>query len=145
MDLHELHTRWAERETPDVEGIVFADGRLRQMTYWSSPSSPVWTPMLVATNWAPEGWLDLAVLVEEHRGDWIIQGGEASAHGSIGWVSGARAATPDRPDWVLTSWWSNPFAQLWIHPAWVEAATTNGYLWKIPLDGVGEVQIDSDG
>ncbi|MFJ3395215.1 hypothetical protein [Leifsonia aquatica] len=129
-----LEERWRRRETPDVEGVVFRSGELHLMEF-SMPSGPMWFPRLSARDWEPVGWIDFDTeLVTERIRDWVVRGGESSAHGSIGWLSAAHADELDQPAWVLTSGYSNPFIRIRSDHGFFEAFTTSGFIWRVRLE-----------
>jgi hypothetical protein len=78
--------------------VLFGDGslvvmdlvRFRESEEISTGRFPpaVWYPVLKATAWMPDAWLDLDTYnhAVSHGQHWAIAG-EASAHGSIGWIA----------------------------------------------------------
>ncbi|MFE7616131.1 hypothetical protein [Streptomyces sp. NPDC057496] len=152
----EVHRRWRDREAPDGDFIVFADGSLRVMNLLclQSPDLPDgpgaegwhWTESLRATEWSADSWVevDSALATHAHAGDraWA---GESANHGSIGWV----ALTRDDSDggtleWLAVSSWSNPFHDVTLDDTAVTAVSTSGRIWTFPRDAPQRVRITED-
>lgn len=105
----------------------------------------VWLPLLRATVWEPFDWLEFDAHndIACHGAHYVIAG-EASAHGSIGWVAlvtGVDADTARLPpteqqvlEWLLVSRYSNPFYEVDIDDTQVTATSTSGMCWNILRD-----------
>jgi hypothetical protein len=135
--------------------VLFGDGSLVVMDLLRFEDSEeisagrfppaVWRPVLETTAWTSEAWLDLDTYnhAARHGQQWAIAG-EASAHGSIGWVALVTAAsgstlrrTPPAEQtlvWLLISRYANPFSQVVIDDAEVRARNTLDECWTIRRD-----------
>ncbi len=133
MDATELTRGWRAHETPDIDGIVYAEGSLRPLEHRGGVVLS-WLPPLAPGSWAAEHLIDFDTeLCRKDLEDWIIRGGESAAHGSVGWLSATHVARPDVPAWVLLSSASNPFDRIGGDETVLTGTTTSGYTWHIPV------------
>ncbi|MGW2846584.1 hypothetical protein [Streptomyces sp. NPDC001274] len=151
----QVRRRWRDREAPDGDFLVFADGSLvvmdlLRMRPHDRPDDPraeswYWTEKLRATEWSAESWveIDSALATHVHEGDraWA---GESAHHGSIGWVALARDDDEGTLEWLAVSNWSDPFHAVTLDDTAVTAISTAGRIWTFPRDAPQEVRITDD-
>ncbi|MBO0916431.1 hypothetical protein ACGFR8_36720 [Streptomyces brevispora] len=151
----QVHERWRAREAPDGDFIMFSDGSLSVMELVrSSPHDRLhdpraqtwqWRELLRATAWTPSDWVDVDTEFASctHAGSRALAG-EASAHGSIGWVALARGDDEGTLEWLAVSGTSNPFAEVTLDATSVTATSTLGRIWTFPRNAPQQVRITAD-
>ncbi|MFF9352677.1 hypothetical protein [Streptomyces sp. NPDC014734] len=150
-----VRSRWRDREAPDGDFIMFADGSLTvmdllRMRSSDRPDGPGaeewhWIEALRATEWSTDNWVevDSALATHAHAGGraWA---GESAHHGSIGWVALTRDDDESTLEWLAVSNWSNPFREVTLDDAEVTAVSTAGWIWTFPRDAPQKVRITED-
>ena len=125
-----VQAQWRERRGPDTECVLLGDGTLHVMELL--PPAVV-QHLLTAEAWTAVNWIELDVEnVRCEVGDRRALAGEASAHGSIGWIALTRPAD-DHLGWLIVSRWSNPFAELHATDTDLVAESTAGARWHVPI------------
>ncbi|MFH8587927.1 hypothetical protein ACH4GP_26580 [Streptomyces celluloflavus] len=151
----EVRRRWRDREAPDGDFIVFADGSLTVMDLLRmqppdrlddpQAESWHWTEALRATEWSTDNWVevDSALATHTYEGSraWA---GESAQHGSIGWVALTRDDDESTLEWLAVSAWSNPFHQVTLDGTAVTASSTSGRIWTFPRNAPQKVRITND-
>lgn len=151
----QVHRRWRDREAPDGDFIVFADGslvvmdllRMQPPDRLDDPQAESWhwVETLRATAWSTESWVevDSALATHTHGGSraWA---GESARHGSTGWVALTRDDEESTLEWLAVSSWSNPFRQVTLDDAVVTAVSTAGRIWSFPRNAPQKVDITAD-
>ncbi|MGC4945159.1 hypothetical protein ACLQ2N_02935 [Streptomyces sp. DT224] len=147
-----VHRRWRDREAPDGDFIVFADGSLRVMDLLRtrSPDRPddlraeswCWLEILRATEWSTDDWVEVGSTraTQVHRGN-RASAGESAHHGSIGWVALTRDDEDATLEWLAVSRWSDPFHEVTLDDTAVTAVSTAGRVWTFPRDAPQNVRI----
>ncbi|MFC8536319.1 hypothetical protein ACFUJY_20540 [Streptomyces sp. NPDC057249] len=147
-----VHRRWREREAPDGDVIVFADGSLRVMDLvrTQSPDRPDdpraerwhWLEILRATEWSTDDWVEVESTRATHaHGGSRASAGESAHHGSIGWVALTRDNGESTLEWLAVSRWSDPFRDVILDDTAVTAVSTAGHVWTFPRDAPQNVRI----
>ncbi|MFB7918390.1 hypothetical protein [Streptomyces sp. NPDC056061] len=153
--VRQVRRRWRDREAPDGDFIVFADGSLTvmdllRMRAHDRPDDPRaeewhWIEALRATEWSTESWVevDSALATHAHAGSraWA---GESAHHGSIGWVALTRDDEEHTLEWLAVSNWSNPFNDVTLDDTEVTAVSTAGRIWTFPRTEPQKVRITED-
>ncbi|MGW7292454.1 hypothetical protein ACWGIB_08685 [Streptomyces xiamenensis] len=151
----QVRRRWRDREGPDGDFIVFADGslavmellRLRPHDRLDDPQAESWhwTETLRATEWSTDSWVevDSALATHPHEGSraWA---GESANHGSIGWVALTRDDDESTLEWLAISRWSDPFHEVILDDTAVTAVNTSGRKWIFPRHAPQKVVITAD-
>ncbi|MFF9570857.1 hypothetical protein [Streptomyces sp. NPDC014685] len=151
----EVRRRWRDREAPDGDFIVFADGSLRVMDLLClrSPERPdgpgaeewYWTERLRATEWSVDSWVEVDSALATHtRAGVRAWAGESAHHGSIGWVALTRDDDGGTLEWLAVSSWSDPFRAVTLDDTAVTAVSTSGLIWTFPRDAPQRVRITED-
>ncbi|MFE6667116.1 hypothetical protein ACFVFH_26595 [Streptomyces sp. NPDC057697] len=150
-----VQRRWRDREAPDGDFIVFADGSLLVMNLLCLQSSdPLdgagsstwhWTECLRATEWSTDNWVEVDSALATHaRAGGRAWAGESADHGSIGWVALTRDDDGSTLEWLAVSNWSNPFREVTLDDTVVTAVSTAGLIWSFPRDAPQRVRITED-
>ncbi|MGQ4489090.1 hypothetical protein ACN6LM_006687 [Streptomyces sp. SAS_281] len=150
-----VHRRWRDREAPDGDFIVFADGSLRVMDLLRAqppdrPGDPWaeswhWLEILRATEWSTDDWVEVESTRATHvHGGSRASAGESAHHGSIGWVALMRDDEESTLEWLAVSRWSDPFHHVTLDDAAVTAVSTAGRVWTFPRDAPQNVEIAVD-
>ncbi|MEU2838351.1 hypothetical protein ABZ776_14820 [Streptomyces sp. NPDC007076] len=151
----QVRRRWRDREAPDGDCVVFADGSLTVMDLlvMRAPDRPDdpraeswhWNEVLRATEWSTDNWVevDSALATHAYQGSraWA---GESAHHGSIGWVALTRDDDGSTLEWLAVSSWSNPFSRVTLDDTAVTAVSTAGRIWTFPREAPQKVEITSD-
>lgn len=151
----QVRRRWHDREAPDGDVIMFADGsltvmellRMRPPDRLDDPRAESWhwTETLRATEWSTDSWVevDSALATHTHAGSraWA---GESAHHGSIGWVALTRDDAGSTLEWLAVSSWSNPFHEVTLDDTAVTAVSTAGRIWTFPRNAPQKVRITDD-
>src|SRR5262245_46998014 len=125
-----VQAQWRERRGPDAECLLLGDGTLH-VRELLTPA--IVQHVLTAEAWTAVNGLDLDVQnVARGVGDHRALAGEATAHGSIGWIALTRAAD-DHLEWLIVSRWSNPFDDVQATDTELIAHSTADTRWHIPL------------
>ncbi|WP_063351699.1 hypothetical protein [Streptomyces sp. MJM8645] len=150
-----VHERWRAREAPHGDFIMFGDGSLSVMQLMRfSPAGRrhdpraqqwSWGELLRATAWTPTDWTDVdtTFATSTHAGSRALAG-EASEHGSIGWVALTRDDDENTLEWLAISCSSNPFADVTLDDTTVTATSTLGRIWTFPRNAPQQVRITED-
>lgn len=95
--------------------------------------------------WTPTDWTDVDTVfaTSTHAGHRALAG-EASEHGSIGWVALTRDDEENTLEWLAISCSSNPFADVALDDTTVTATSTLGRIWTFPRDAPQQVRITED-
>ncbi|OKJ77606.1 hypothetical protein [Streptomyces sp. CB02460] len=147
-----VHRRWRDREAPDGDVIVFADGSLRVMDLLRTQppggsgdpraESWHWLEILRATEWSTEDWVDVESTHAVHvHGGSRASAGESARHGSIGWVALTRDDGESTLEWLAVSRWSDPFREVALDDTALTAVSTAGRVWTFPRDAPQNVRI----
>ncbi|MFB8087573.1 hypothetical protein [Streptomyces sp. NPDC055992] len=150
-----VHRRWRDREAPDGDFLVFADGSLRVMDLLRTrppdrPGDPraetwLWAQILRATEWSTDDWVEVDSALATHvHGTSRAWAGESAQHGSIGWVALTRDDEDSTLEWLAVSGWSNPFHAVTLDDTAVTAVSTAGRIWTFPRDAPQNVKITAD-
>ncbi|MFI2213478.1 hypothetical protein [Streptomyces sp. NPDC020141] len=151
----QVRRRWREREAPDGDFVVFADGtlivmdllRLQPPDRLDDPRAETWhwTEALRATEWSTDSWVEVhsALATHAHEGS-LAWAGESAHHGSIGWVALTRDDEESTLEWLAVSSWSNPFHHVALDETTVTATSTAGRIWTFPRDAPQKVSITDD-
>lgn len=147
----DLADQWAAERCPVIDGIVFGDGRVKQvLATWKEQE--IGRHRIVIE---PGGWTTLEDLREKGSLDWTrvidlctaedpargirILGGEGG-QGSDGFVTALRSDSGEIV-WIAFFTTSNPFEVVQIHGDFVLAKTNLGTWWRFPLDAPEQVTL----
>lgn len=147
----ELAAQWAAERCPLIDGIVFGDGRVKQVpATWKKQEDGrlemaidpgVWTTL---EDLRREGSLDWTEIIElctaedPARGIRIL-GGEGG-QGSDGYVAALRSDSGEIV-WIAFFTTSNPFEVVQIHGDFVLAKTNLEMWWRFPLNAPDRVAL----
>lgn len=151
----QVRGRWRDREAPDGDFIVFADGSLTVMDLlrMQSPErlddpqseSWHWVEVLRTTEWSTGSWVEVDSALATHAyGGSRAWAGESAHHGSIGWVALTRDDDECTLEWLAISNWSDPFHKVTLDDTAVTAASTSGRIWTFPRNAPGKARITDD-
>jgi hypothetical protein len=122
---------WKDQRVPDFNGLICASGEIYAIDHQK----------IIETDAKPklDDWLEVAILaqMELFGGRYIVKCGEASAHGSIGFIVLEEKESQD-PIWSFVSETSNPFDQIEIKAGYVLVLSTSGavFRFRAPLKDV---------
>ncbi|WP_106516437.1 hypothetical protein [Streptomyces himastatinicus] len=134
---------WREGQAPDGDVIVFGDGRLSVMRFWTTECWSRAEEVLQATEWTVRHWLDVDVVMAScGYGGYRAYGGESAAHGSIGWVALTRDDEHRTLEWLAVCSESNPFAEVALDDTRLTAVSTSHDVWTFPRDAPQKVEIN---
>jgi hypothetical protein len=147
----ELAAQWAAERCPVIDGIVFGDGRVKQvLATWRKQEGSrlemviepgAWTTLedlygKGSLDWT--GIIDRCTVEDPARGIRIL-GGEGG-QGSDGFVAALRSDSGEIV-WIAFFTTSNPFEVVQIHGDSVLAMTNLGTWWRFPLDAPERVTL----
>ncbi|ROQ59165.1 hypothetical protein EDD93_6551 [Streptomyces sp. 840.1] len=150
-----VRRRWRDREAPDGDLIVFADGSLTVMDLLcmqrpDRPDDPQaeswhWAEVLRATQWSTDSWVEVgSVLATQTHDGSRAWAGESASHGSIGWVALTRDDDESTLQWLAVSARSNPFHEVSLDRTALTARSTSGRVWAFPRHAPQKVRITDD-
>lgn len=153
--VRQVRGRWRDRQAPDGDFIVFADGSLAVMDLLRRQSSDRpdgrqaeswhWSETLRATQWSTDSWVEVDTALATHtHGGSRAWAGESAHHGSIGWVALTGDDDGSTLEWLAVSRWSNPFHEVTLDDSAVTAVSTAGRIWTFPRNEPGKVRITDD-
>jgi hypothetical protein len=147
----DLADQWAAERCPVIDGIVFGDGRVKQvLATWKKQEDGRlgiviepggWTTLEDLREKGPLDWtgvIDLCTAEDPARGIRIL-GGEGG-QGSEGFVTALRRDSGEVV-WIAFFTTSNPFEVVQIHGDFVLAKTNLGTWWRFPLDAPERVTL----
>ncbi|SIN81915.1 hypothetical protein SAMN05444166_1079 [Singulisphaera sp. GP187] len=147
----DLAAQWVAENCPIIDGIVFGDGRIKQLFAVRNKQVNEGPGMKIQ----PGGWMTLADLQKKGQLDWTgildlcvaedlargirILGGEGG-YGADGFVANIRSDSGEIV-WIAFFTSSNPFEEVQIHSDHVLARTNLDMWWRFPLDAPEEVTL----
>ena len=148
----DLAAQWAAERCPVIDGIVFGDGRVKQvLATWVKQENGRLGMVIEPGGWTtlddlhgrrPLDWtgiIDLCTAEDPARGIRIL-GGEGG-QGSEGFLAALHSDSGEIA-WIAFFTTSNPFEVVQIHGDFVLAKTNLGAWWRFPLEAPERVILE---
>jgi hypothetical protein len=133
-----LTQKWQDEETPDLEGIVCANGdfykiKKKKLAKLAGDHYEMTQSRIVKADKMPKikHWLSICRMAQTdlYGGKYRVVCGEAANHGAIGFVVLESIAT-GAPIWTFASEETNPFDQIEIKGSHVLVLSTCGAIFR---------------